>query len=111
MASRINRAFFFERAKLSLFDGKFKQSQVDGLLDHWEAKLSARDDRWLAYALATAHHETDRTMRPIAEYGSDARKERLYGPKGSNPARARKMGNTTPGDGVRYAGRGFVQLT
>ena len=57
----INRNFFFLQAKQNLFSGTLTQSQVDGLtaiLDEWEAKYSDRDDRWLAYMLATAHHET-----------------------------------------------------
>lgn len=40
-----------------------KQSQVEGLtaiLDEWEANHSTKDDRFLAYMLATVHHETDR---------------------------------------------------
>ena len=50
-------------------------------------------------------------MQPIPEYGSDERKKRLYDVEGANPDRAKKNGNTAPGDGVLYAGRGFVQLT
>lgn len=112
--SPINRSFFISQVRATLFSGRLKQSQVDGLtglLDVWEARHAASDDRWLAYALATAHLETDRTMRPIAEYGSVARKTRLYDVTGEQPNRAKRHGNTAPGDGVRYAGRGFVQLT
>lgn len=110
----INRAFFFSYSRLHLFGGRLTQQQVDGLagiLDAWEAKYAERDDRWLAYALATAHHETDRTMRPIKEYGGAAYFRKMYDVTGSRPALARKMGNTQPGDGARYFGRGFVQLT
>ena len=102
----INRAFFFSHAKQTLFSGKYKQSQVDGLnaiLDEWEKNYYEKDDRWLAYMLATAHHETDRRMQPIEEYG-----------KGKN----RRYGLRYKMNGMRYTdtsnifyGRGFVQLT
>ena len=112
--SRINRAFFFDQVRSSLFDGRLRSSQVIGLtslLDYWDAKLANRDDRWLAYVLATAHLETGRTMQPIREYGSNEYKRLRYDVTGSDPARARAHGNTLAGDGVRYAGRGYVQLT
>lgn len=114
LVSRINRAFFFQQVRGSLFDGRLRQGQVEGLsviLDYWDARHAAKDDRWLAYILATTHHETDRRMQPILEYGSNAYKRRLYDVEGDNPARARRHGNTEPDDGVRYAGRGYVQLT
>lgn len=66
---------------------------------------------WTAYALATAYHETAGTMQPIREYGGPAYFRRMYDPQGSRPALARKHGNTTPGDGAKYYGRGYVQLT
>ena len=112
--SKINRAFFFEHIKKALFGGRMSQTQVTGLntiLDHWEGLKGPKDDRWLAYALGTTYHETARTMQPIIESGGPAYKTRLYDIKGDNPARARKYGNTTPGDGVKYAGAGYVQLT
>jgi putative chitinase len=110
----INRDFFFQHVRGALFDGALKQRQVDGLttiLDYWEAHHAEKDDRWLAYLLATAHHETDRTIAPIKEYGSDAYFMRRYDITGENPKLARRLGNTIEGDGALFCGRGFVQLT
>lgn len=102
----INRDFFFFNARKTLFSGKFKQSQVDGLnaiLDEWEKNYYDDDDRWLAYMLATAHHETDRRMQPIEEYGKG--KGRPYGTN-------LKMNRTRYFDTNNiFYGRGFVQLT
>lgn len=72
-------------------------------------------DAWpigfVAYALATAYHETAGTMQPIHELGGPTYLRRMYDIQGARPAKARELGNLTPGDGVRYAGRGYVQLT
>ncbi len=112
--SKINRKFFFDTVRLTLFDGSLRQSQVDGLnalLDYWEKNHADKDDRWLAYVLATAHHEVDRKMQPIKEYGGDAYFRRMYDINGQRPWVARRLGNLAPGDGVKFHGRGFVQLT
>ncbi|HEX2684894.1 MAG TPA: glycoside hydrolase family 19 protein [Ferruginibacter sp.] len=102
----INRLFFFTQVRLSLFDGKLKQSQVDGItaiLDEWERNNSKKDDRWLAYMLSTTHHETAATMQPIEEFGKG--KTRPYGKK---LKMSRKPYTDT--NNIFY-GRGFVQLT
>lgn len=101
-----NRKFFFDNARRTLFDGSFRQSQINGLnaiLDEWEKSWAKNDDRWLAYMLATAHHETDRKMQPIEEYG----KGRNY-TYGKRIKMDRKPYTDT--DAIFY-GRGFVQLT
>jgi putative chitinase len=113
----INRTFFFDHVRTHLFTGKLTPAQVNGLnfiLDEWEAHHKTKDDRWLAYALATAFHETAFTMQPIKEYGGVTWYTRMYDPMSPLPARvalAKKMGNTVPGDGARYCGKGYVQLT
>lgn len=106
-------AAFFDRLKVSgLLGSSVEQSEVDGLNTILKA---CGDDgwgpKWTAYALATAYHETAATMQPIRERGGSQYLTNAYDVNGSNPARARRFGNTTPGDGVKYCGRGFVQLT
>ncbi len=71
----INRQFFFDYARIHLFGGTLKSAQtagLTGLLDEWDAHHAQEDDRWLAYMLATTHHETDKRMQPIHEYGDSA---------------------------------------
>lgn len=102
----LNKDFFFDHIRLHLFGGRFTQGQVDGLnaiLRVWETKFCAGDDRWLAYCLATVHHETDKKMQPIEEYG-----------KGKGYKYGRKLKQSgkpyTDTDNIFY-GRGYVQLT
>lgn len=66
---------------------------------------------WAAYCLATAVVETASTMQPIKEYGGNAYFARMYDVTGERPAKARELGNLDPGDGAKYCGRGYVQLT
>jgi hypothetical protein len=72
--------------------GKLSQGQVDGFQSIL-AKFNEHDldARWRAYMLATAWHETARTMKPVSEYGSQRYlRSKPYWP---------------------YFGRGYVQLT
>jgi putative chitinase len=109
----IDRTKFFTEVRESIFNGRLAQRQVDGMnfiISVWE-KSSFTDTRWLSYMLGTAYHETAGTMQPIHEFGSDAYFTRMYDVEGRRPEVARKMGNTKPGDGIKYRGMGYVQLT
>ncbi|MCV9997751.1 hypothetical protein OE766_05785 [Pararhizobium sp. YC-54] len=110
------RKTFFDAVRASLFDGVLQKRQVAGLtaiLDR--GSIGKTDDRWLAYMLATAHHETGRTMQPVRETfaASDARAIALLDsafehgrlPSVSVPYWRRDA------EGKTWLGRGLVQLT
>jgi putative chitinase len=102
-------AKFFDGVRDRLFGGKLKQSQVDGCGTLIAAFEKARwPVEYAAYGLATAAHETAFTMQPIKERGSDT-----YLSKYDTGKLAKALGNTPErdGDGILYAGRGYVQLT
>lgn len=50
-------------------------------------------------------------MQPIKERGGNAYFTSMYDIRGKRPAKAKELGNLTPGDGAKYPGRGYVQLT
>ena len=64
-----------------------------------QAQRAGLTPNQIAYVLATAQHESDQ-FRTMTEYAS-----------GSEYEGRSDLGNTQDGDGVRYKGRGFVQLT
>lgn len=95
-----------------LLGPKISKSEYDGCDAIISAcVLQAYPISFTAYALATSYLETAHTMQPIKELGGPAYFTRLYDPLGQRPVLAKKNGNTTPGDGPRYPGRGYVQLT
>jgi putative chitinase len=100
----VKRKAFYDQIRPTLFHGALSQTQVDGfevILDAWDGLLEIDtwpdvDARWIAYCLATAYHETGRTMQPVREVGM---------------GRGRPYGVPDPENGNVYYGRGFVQLT
>lgn len=95
----IDRDRFYDSVRPNLFGRSLMQTQVEGInaiLAEWDATYADKDLHWLAYALGTTHHETDKTMQPIEEYGKGGM--RLYA-------------KPDPETGCTYYGRGLVQLT
>lgn len=106
------KEFFDYLRKGTVLGPVLSQSEVSGATTILAAVADAGWPlSWAAYALATAYHETAGTMQPIREYGGPSYLRRNYDVCGANPTRARKHGNVNPGDGERYCGRGYVQLT
>lgn len=103
-------AAFFEMLRTGILGPTLSAEEVDGC----NAILSAMGGAPLsftAYALATAYHETASTMKPIREYGGPTYFNRMYDVSGTRPQMAIANGNTCAGDGPKYCGRGYVQLT
>jgi predicted chitinase len=114
---RIDRRIVFAGLRNAVFGGRLGQGQVEGI----EAVLTrfcARgwaEPRWLAYMLATAHHETGGTMQAVRETFAPtdeeavARLERAWR-AGRLPTVTMPYWRRDP-EGRSYYGRGLVQIT
>lgn len=110
---KFDRKKFFDAYRLRF--GALTQDLVDALellLGQIERDdrfgISDNDRRQIAYCLATFKWETAHTMKPIDEMGSDAYFNKRYG---ADTRVGKMLGNTLDGDGARFHGRGYVQLT
>lgn len=105
-----SKVAFFDAVRSTVLGPSLDAQEVAGceiILDAMEGSPLS----WAAYALATAAHETAHTMQPVKEFGGNNYYFRKYDPQGQNPKIAKALGNIEPGDGVKFCGRGYVQLT
>lgn len=105
-----NPPAFFDVLRHGLLGPTLSAEEVKGCAAILEA-MNGAPLSWTAYALGTAYHETASTMLPIREYGGPTYFTRMYDITGARPQLALANGNTCAGDGPKYCGRGYVQLT
>jgi len=111
MAAALNRQAFFAAVRLNPFPGHLAPGQVSGLNAILGACPVDTPLDHLAYCLGTCPIETGWTMLPVKEKGGSAYYTRMYDIQGSRPAKAKELGNLTPGDGALFCGRGYLQMT
>lgn len=105
----MNRAYFFNRIRHSVFGGRLSTKQVEGItkiLDYRDSNYPKMSDDQLSYLLATTAWETGFAMQPVREGGGERylRSKKYYPWVGEGLVQvtweenARKFGAKRPGD-------------
>jgi hypothetical protein len=88
-----------------------QQAGLDAMFAHW-ASSALNDERWLAYALATAWHETGTRMEPVREGFCDTDDCSIRAVTRLFEKKKIKRNYALPHpNGKSYFGRGLVQIT
>lgn len=128
----MRKNIFFGEVRNTLFGGRLTNVQVSGmeLIIDFAVRYGVVNEAQIAYILATAYHETGQTFAPILEnlnyseagllstfpkyFNKVTAKSYARKPEAiANRAYANRMDNgpEASGDGWKYRGRGFAQLT
>lgn len=102
----MNRTVFYDAIRGSLNLTTENVAGTEYLLDRMQESRVPTNKA--ADMLATGWWETGQRMQPIDEFGGATYFNTRYGP-GTKVGKA--LGNTLAGDGARFHGRGYVQLT
>jgi hypothetical protein len=114
-AKLVNRAYFRANFPSDALSGKTltadRQTGFEAIFDVWDSVEHYDVLEWIAYALATAWHETGATMQPVREGFKKTDQEACdhvtaYCQKKGISNYAARLSN-----GNSYYGRGYVQLT
>lgn len=112
--TRIDKAKFYEKISTtySVFEKRGQHYDgTDAIIDQWNSDRRLKDNRWLAYVLATAYHETAHRMYPVREHLAESDDEAVAIFKKNARYANTSYWHKNHTTGERYYGRGYVQLT